>query len=183
MSNGDWQSLLEQKLRLAQEMSAAFQKGQEEEWRTLAGPLYEKMLESRRVTEELLGHEDRDVRLVAVGVLSFVWHPGSHDRCAGLFERMALNDVDLVVRATALCALATCNSDTFNPRVGRLMTEILLNESQPTPLRRCAYLALFTLRGRIMPPWPGSQAKPPTMLRIPEDIDWTFVKSFLQERE
>jgi hypothetical protein len=180
MTESDWDSMLAQRRRLAQKLSADLRSGQEEEWRSLAGPLYERMLGSRSAAEELLGDEDRNVRLASLGVLSFVWRPKPEDYCATLLEEVALEDVDPQVRATALCALGACHNGTSNPRVGRLVAEIVVDESQPITSRRCAYQALFAIRGAIMPAWPGLYANPQTMLRIPEDVDWAFVESFIQ---
>jgi len=46
-------------------------------------------------------------------------------------------------------------------------------------VRRMGYVALYSLRDADFPVWPGVFGKPFVMLRVPEDIDLAFVRSFV----
>lgn len=173
----DLDRTLSEKTRLAKRIAANLRKEQEAEWRTLAGPWYEKMLEDRGVAEELLRHCDRNVRLAALGVISFVWRPNAEDPCVTVLEILAVEDPDAEVRSVALCALGACYRGTSEPRLKRLLADLVADEAQPTTARRCAYQALCAIDGRQMPSWPGLFADPPSMLRIPDDVDWAFVNA------
>lgn len=175
----DWCSFFEEKQRFLREMSDAFRSESDEEWQSLAGPHYKKMLESCQATERFLLHEDRDVRLAALKVLTYVWRPGPENPSAAIIERMVFKADDQVMREAALCAFVDCYRNTSDPRVGRLLAEIATDESQPASWREFAYRSLYTLQGKFAPHWPGSQMTPPTPFRVPGDIDWVFVKSFL----
>ena len=171
----------EEQTGLGREVFLELRSYQEEKWQRLAGPFYKKMRESSEAAEGFLRHEDRNVRLAALGIITHVWRPGPDDPLATIVYTMAFEGDDLVMREEALCAFVECYRGTSDSRVGRILAEIAIDESQPASRREFAYHSLYTLQGKFTPPRPGLLATPPTSFRVPEDIDWTFVKSFLSE--
>lgn len=150
-------------------------------WERLAGPLAERMLQTQDVAVQSLGHPDPKVRMVALRVVSFYWGVKPGDESVRVCEQMALGERDSEVRSAALTALGVCYERTDDVRIGRLLATIV-NDDREAPISRLgAYQALFAVRGLTQPLWPGALAQPPTLPRVPEDIDWSFVESFLAE--
>ena len=160
-------------------MVADFRRTQIDSWRQLVGPLVDKILESRQDTLGHLEHSDSKVRFVALSAMVDYWKVRFPDPFVQVCETMALNDPDLQIRSVALSSLGMCYADTNHANVGRLLATIVYSESEPTHARGAAYFSLFALRGsRLLRPrdYPNLLAG---NVRIPEDIDWAFVDSFL----
>src|SRR5439155_18152753 len=128
--------------------------------------------------ERQLRNPTPDIRNVALEVLSFHWKQKGN--FVATCETIAFDDPIPRIRAIALLCLARCYEATDDVRIGRLLASVVREESPYPDIRRAAYHGLFILRD-LQLTWPGLAARPPTELRIPEDIDWAFVNSFLVE--
>jgi len=144
-------------------------------WRKDAGPLVDIMLKDRAETERQLKHPDWKVRCTALSILELHWHATDDTAFAQTCEDTALRDVHPQVRSCALRILGVCHANRPNSRIGRLLASVVLDETQPAQCRNGAYLGLYHLRGLRVP----RLTDQPTVPRIPDDFDWTFVKSFL----
>lgn len=165
-----------QSLQCSEEMLANHDRRHRQFLAEQAGPLLDTMLHSRQDAENCLKHPDFKVRFVALNLLCSHWKPDQN--FAKTCECMAFNDPDLQIRGVALSALGTCYRGTNDSRVGKLLAAIVHDEQEPASIRSSAYLALFSVPGLIAD-WPGLHADPPTGLRFPDDVDWSFVNSFL----
>ena len=145
-------------------------------WERRAGQLVVGMLERREFAEECLRHSDPVVRAVAIEILSFRWETRAGDPTAELFEKMAIEEPSTEPRCAAIGATGDCYRGTDDISIGRFLAAIVHNEREHEACRECAYMALYSLRGLL--PW-SVEAGPPVRFRIPEDIDWSFVDSFL----
>jgi hypothetical protein len=85
---------------------------------------------------------------------------------------MALSDPQPEVREDAVGALGDCYSRTRNPRIGRLLSSIILDKAQPDKTRTGAYISLVCLHGdgyKYMPddPYPSL-----------DKLDWSLVRHY-----
>jgi len=169
----------EETARWRAEQEAAFQRAQHAYWRQLAGEHFEAMLGSERAAEQLLAHPDPHVRIAALEILCDHWHKHKDKDFAQRAETMAFEDADPSVRCIALSIWGACYRRTDDVRVGKMLAEIVRNASEPFKRRRAAYIALYGVRGKLFPV--PEDAAPDFLehFRIPEDVDWSFVDSFL----
>ena len=147
----------------------------------LAGDAWDPMSRTRGEAMALLDDPNWQVRAAAVRVLYHKWRQDTDSELEHTFERMATNDASSQVRSAAWVAIAKLHSRTDNVRVGRLLARVVLDPGEPFEGRFAAYASLYTVRGTPLTPWPGLLTRPPTVPRIPQDIDLPFVKSFLVE--
>jgi hypothetical protein len=153
-----------------------FRRTQREFWRNLAGDQLDEMLRSRAYAVQLLNSPHVQARLGALVVLSEHWKDNAD--LASEFMRVARCDPDEEVRAVALQCVGQCHQGTDDRDVGLLLARIVTNNREPARVRAGAYCALYTLRD-LPHRWPGFYAEPPCPFRFPEDVDWSFVNSFL----
>jgi tetratricopeptide (TPR) repeat protein len=139
------------------------------------------MLEKQDAAEEHLRHPDPMVRMTAVSIVFNYWGAKPGDEATRVCEEIAIHDTDFNPRSAALSALGECYLNTDDIRIGRLLANVARDEGEVEICRLSACEALHSLRGLSQPLWPGARAVPPTMPRVPEDIDWSFVDSFLIE--
>ena len=149
-------------------------------WRKDAGSSVDKMLQDRTDAEYQLTNPDWKVRCTALSILQLHWGAGTDANFGARCEDLGLHDLHPQVRSCALIQLGMCFENTNDLRIGKLLAQVVLDETQPDQPRRGAYLGLYDLRGRSFE-WAGARADPPSILRIPEDVDWSFVKSFLED--
>ncbi len=142
-----------------------------EAWQKAAGSHALRMAESREVTESYLHHPEPEVRCAAIMALGHHWGPDQ--QFPQICERLVFEDSNAKVRSLALSCLAGCYVQTDDTRIGDLIAQLVLNESEPHTIRLAAYHALLMIRG--MPIEALSEAMS-THFRFPEDVDWAFVK-------
>ena len=147
----------------------------------LAGDSWDQMSRSRGEAMGCLDDPNWQVRAAAVDVLSDKWRQGADSELEYRFERMATTDPSSQVRSAAWGAIAKSYARTDDLRVGKLLARVVLNAGEPFEVRFGAYVSLHGVRGIPLTPWPGLLNRPPTLPRIPEDIDLRFVQSFLTE--
>jgi len=146
-------------------------------WRKRLPPsVIDKMLQSRKEAESLLYDPDWNVRCAAFSFLQHYWKAACRVDFARKCEEIGLQDVHPQVRSIALTTLGICHENTDDVRVGKLLAQVVLDDSQPPEARRGAYFGLHYLREPILR-WPTMKRLPAVDL-VPEDFDWSFVKSF-----
>jgi hypothetical protein len=123
---------------------------------------------------ELLGSDDAKVRFAALAqaVLQGEVTQELADKC----EILARADSDADVRGTALTCLSSFYKRLNNRRIGALLATVVCNRLERTDVRWVAYSGLSQMPNAIdlshSPVAPG--------FSFPADIDWTWVKSFLE---
>jgi hypothetical protein len=145
-------------------------------WRKLVGSSFDDLVAHPELLSKYFSHPDPKVRLVA---LSF----SEDDRSLGSeffrsCEKLAMHDPDREVQESAINVLARLHARTADRRIGGLLVEVMKDDSRPTSVRRAAYSALFQLRGLPASTWP-IMARHAHAFRFPDDVDWSFVASFL----
>lgn len=163
-------------LRACYQIAADVETSQRNMWADLAGPEFENMLRDRELTQGYLRHPNAKLRLVALFMIRDHWKP--MEGFASVCEEMAVNDADAEVRAVALCVLARIYAKTNDARIGLFLARIVRNEVLPSSIRFTAYNGLFQVSGRPVGTWPAMQ-RVLEQFRFPEDVDWSFVDSFL----
>lgn len=146
-------------------------------WRKDAGAFVDRMLQDQPDAFRQLKHPDWKVRYTALSILQLHWNTAIGE-LAEKCEDMGLHDLHPQVRSCALLMLGMCYDNTNDFRIGKLLAQVVLDETQPSEARRGAYLALYYLRGRRFE-WRGGQDDLPTILCIPDDVDWPFVRGFV----
>ncbi len=149
-------------------------------WQACVGDRVKEMLECRAGADKCLTDEDSRVRQVAIKVLSWHWNARHEELFRSALERMGVQDPDVEVRETAIREIGLSYRGTDDVRVGRMLARMVYDEALAAELRGSAYRALLDLRWIPGPQPPPSDPLPPP-LRIPEDIDWSLVDSFLVE--
>jgi hypothetical protein len=136
-----------------------------------AGPYFDRMLQSYQATRDLLQHPDPRARLGALGMIREYWKPPPD--FAQLCERMAREDPDVDVRCMALnCLIPAYYYGSEDLRIGRWLAEIVRDQSQAPLFRKIAYVMLFAVRATDDNPLAHT-------LQFPEQVDWSFVNTFL----
>jgi hypothetical protein len=156
---------------------ASIQQFHRETMKRLAGAELDNMLQSRTAAESFLCSPDPKIRYAALFVVAHHWGLTKEfaDRC----EDLVRNDPDTKVRIGALTKLGTFYSQSDDRRMGNILARIVYDAGQPIDLRTHAYRLLFLLRG--MPLAVKEKVWSPEF-RFPEEVDWAFVESFVQER-
>ena len=145
-----------------------------EQLQILAGPEVQSLLQSREATEEHLSDPNPKMRWSAVILLTHHWGPTEQFKLA--CEELASHDTDPLVRSKAIGCLGTWFARTANRRIEKLLAGIICDNSESYEVRRSAYTTLCMVNGDKSTPTPNDVIN----LRIPEDIDWTFVNSMLE---
>jgi hypothetical protein len=99
---------------------------------------------SEEAAEQCLDHPEANIRSAAIRVLAFKWK--APQRLANKLETILANDPVISVRCDAAGTLACCFRHTNDSRIGRLLADIVFDESAPMELRRAAYQGLFMIR-------------------------------------
>jgi hypothetical protein len=146
-------------------------------WREDAPSFVDKMLQDRADAERQLNNPDWKIRMTALSILQLHWEAVGEVDFADRCEDVGLHDVHPQVRSCAFMTLGVCYESTNDRRIGKLLAQVVLDESQPSQARRGAYLGLYYLCGRRFR-WAGALSDPPAILRIPEEVNWVFVRSF-----
>jgi hypothetical protein len=143
----------------------------EQDWKKLAGPVYEQMVHSQEETIRYLSHEQRDVRMAALHVFCRRWN--APRRYGDVIANMAFHDADAEVRNMAVLALGNCYAGTDHYETGCQLATVVRDESKAIRFRLSAYRALFLLRGIL-----DSDRMIFRVAAGQFDVDWAFVDSF-----
>jgi len=120
-----------------------------------------------------------ELRRIALNALILHWCVGHELRYIGVryaqrCEEMFVSDPDEDVRRMAATCLPFCyEKGRVDSRVGRLLAEVVRDASANKYLRKSAYESLFVVRDISPELWPDFQFK------FPDQVDWTFVDSFI----
>jgi hypothetical protein len=144
----------------------------QQQFKELAGPILHEMLESRTKTERYLDDPNPKNRCIAVCLINQHW--GSDEQFAIKCEKIIREDPDPEVRGCAVSCLGVYYRGSNHVRIGRILAELVLEESESTMVRETAYRALFELRGL-----PAVSQPSLSRFRFPDDVDWVFTKTFL----
>jgi tetratricopeptide (TPR) repeat protein len=148
-------------------------------WSALPSGLLAQLLQSRNAAERCVEHADADVRGVAIEVLSRFWGAAAEEAFRSELEKIAFTDPDFAVRSAAIRELAEAYLGSDNVRIGTMLARAVHDGTLPHEFRWAAYCGLHRLRRMRAPLWPGFFARPQSMPRIQEDVEWAFVSSFL----
>src|SRR5260370_32331415 len=139
----------------------------------LAGLHFDAMLRGFEDTREYLNSADARLRLAALQMIEIYWE--RMGEVSQVCERLAFKDSDLEVRRRALSALGECHLASYDFKIGKQLAEMIHDETQPSILRTAAYGTLYRIRDLLFLNM--------SSFHFPDDIDWAFVNSFLEERE
>jgi len=132
--------------------------------------------ESRQAAQQFL--TDPDPRLRRAGIQLLRGKFGATSEFLDHFERLALSDFDEGVRIASLGALIDYYSGTQNQRIGKLLAEMVRNESLSLLFRDIAYQGLFRVHRLPIDDWP--EVKRATgRFNFPEDVNWNLVDVLL----
>jgi tetratricopeptide (TPR) repeat protein len=181
----EWDALLKQ-IAEQNERHEKSQRRREEiqrnRWRQWAGSLFDEILQSVEATSRHLENPDSNVRICCADVLVNHWKVPPESEHARRIEQLAFRDADPVVRSVVLFDIAKCYLGTDDVHLGKSMALVVKDSAAATDERRSAYRGLFSLRDL---PFGGSFDKmmqqSDNLPRIPEDVDWSFVETFLVE--
>src|SRR5207244_1008829 len=94
-------------------------------------------------------------------------------------EELAFWDPDSGVRGIALISLGPCYANTKDSHISQRLATIVRDESINQLHRESAYCNLFMIQGAPFERNPLIQ-KAIGKFRFPDDVDWSFVDSFLE---
>jgi HEAT repeat protein len=135
------------------------------------GPSAQSLFESQEATERRLDDPDPKMRWAAVTLMTYHW--GAAEQFKAKCEWIAFHDPDPLVRSKAIGCLGFCFSGTSEQRIESILADVVSNDSEDYSVRRSAYISLLRVNGAQKMPPPASALN----LRIPEDVDWAFVRS------
>ena len=138
----------------------------------MVGERLPEMLKSRACCYKYLSDPSWEVRAGALSILSIAFE--SDDELARICETAAFEDAHPQVRGIALLGLACCFEGTDDAKIGKLLAEVVADSRAPSGLRESAYAGLFWVRGV-----PLLQRPRHGLVRVPDGVDWGFVRSFL----
>jgi HEAT repeats len=116
--------------------------------------------------ENLLSHQDPDVREEAVRILGILWK--AREAHAGLLNAM-LHDPEPEVRGAASYAVVATSSSSSRKNDVNALLAILRDDTQPTFVRGTAYDGLLILHQRRQFPSMTKEFQPT------RDIDWDWI--------
>ncbi len=141
-----------------------------------AGPYFDSLARSFDDALSHLNHPEPQARLGALFFFRYYWKPPAD--FAEICETLAFEDVDGEVRCAALTTLISdYYCDSHDCRIGRQLAEVVRDETKPSINRYVAYVGLIGLTG-----WTG-QTPDWRTFRMPDDVVWEFVESFLRNSE
>jgi len=137
----------------------------------LAGENALLMMQSPEMAANFLNNDLSNLRRAAILALVLHWQISPAMDSATKIYQMALHEIDPDVRYEALESLGIIYQGSDNKDIGTLFANITLNEQLDIKFRKKAYIGLCFLRCAIKEGW--------AIHNFPNDIDWSFVKSFL----
>lgn len=148
------------------------------EWESLGLPCLEEMLRSPEAAEFHLKDPNPACRRLALEVLQRQWKytQASADYC----ELLCVQDPDPIVRRMAVFALGHFYEKSNNARISRMLAAIACDETAEPGLREGAYFGLHDVCGNTAFDHPLILTASKGGFRFPEDVDWDFVRKFVQ---
>jgi hypothetical protein len=134
----------------------------------------DRMVSNYEYAKACLSDPLRDRRLASL-LISWQFYKRNDREFQDVCRQISLNDPDVRVRGAALFALGSCLAGTDDPRVGGFLAHTMRDSSLPDSVRHFAYAGLWRLRGL-----PESDRPRLERYRIPEDVDWDLVDSFIR---
>jgi hypothetical protein len=162
MNSGDFKGLKEYALRHLQ---------------SVAGINLQPLLGSREATEEFLDSTDQKSRMAALFLMTYYWEPT--EKFKRICEEMVRNESDEALRRRAIGCLGACFAETGCRRIQRLLARTVSNDSESYHIRLGSYTSLIMVNGL----YPMPQGEALANLRIPEDLDWAFIRSILDNKK
>jgi hypothetical protein len=153
-----------------QEIGRSLEPYIERRLRALAGSRLDEMLASAEETVKDLTNPNPGIREVAVQLAYRHW---GLTTLASVYEQMARSDPSQEVKETAIRAVGTCYARTKNPRIGRLLAEIVRDPELILGIRLTAFVSLLRVHRNL--DYTGKSPLVPVCL---EDIDWEFVDAY-----
>ena len=129
--------------------------------------------EARAEVEQLLTHEDAEIRYTALNVLAFDWVLKEHWRTALDVLRHDPDDDNRLQAANALGAL---RNDTQDRDLLKELAQVVRNEQDDPFVRKAAYRAMKAILHWTLSEQFPRERKP---LDLSTDIDWKFVDEYL----
>jgi hypothetical protein len=174
-SNDSFQDLIAQAhfaIQESGEILSRFELARRKHLEGLVGMSIEDFLQSRTAAFGYLNHSEAKHRIAALSILAT--YTDTDDQFAAICEQMMAADPDNEVREVALIAYCKCYISSKNLIAGRLLANILLDESKAAKLRSAAYFGLLRVAGVPVEHWPDLVS-----FRLPEDVDWSLVNPYL----
>jgi hypothetical protein len=137
-----------------------------------SGPCVTEFSRDKESAYREVRSEDPRVRYGALALVHMKW--GMSQDVVDFCEQAATGDPDAKVRGLAVTSLWSYYATRNEPRIKKILADIVHNECEDSDVREVAYRGLFFLAD-IEP----SKMPPLSVLKFPGDIDWEFVKSFL----
>lgn len=153
------------------------QKRHRDFWRERAGHEVDLMVESRAKAVEFLSDPRPAHRSAALAMLMYEWKAAQDADFRKLCEALALYDPSDDVRQLALIDLGSCYEDTSDPRVGKLLAQIVVDSTLSDKIRAAAYSSLFALCGKR-----DENIDLFMNFQFSRDVDWQMVEQFLTDR-
>jgi hypothetical protein len=133
-------------------------------------------------------------------LLIYFWKLDVHQKCTFLlmtvsrwgattaFRRLCIDVAfheDTQVRGVAMQCLASAIGPCADQWIGQVFASVVMDTTEPLAVRASAYIALFTLKGIPMfASYPLTERGDLfARWQFPEDVDWSFVSSFLPHAE
>jgi len=130
-------------------------------------------LEAHPDIERLLGHENAELRNIALVVLGFDWHREEHWETA---LHMLQHDPDDNNRLTAASVLGTLKVNTGDRLVLQALAQVVHNAHEDLFVRKAAYFAMKAILHYDYVEQRASLRKP---FEPEQDVDWELVNSYL----
>lgn len=145
-------------------------------WTSMAGDLVADLTQDRAAALAHLADPRPNVRIACLSILTYYWR--QIDVLPAICERMALTDSDDDVRTAAVSSLGTVFRDSDDSRVGQFLAKIVGDNSKTLSHREAAYASLIQVAGLPTKMSP-TRRRMVGGFRFPQDVDWSFVNSFL----
>jgi hypothetical protein len=150
-------------------------------WKQIAGDLVSKMVDDSDEALRGLSHPNANIRWVAIDIIMQYWRLEISDKFSFDLEEISQNDPVKYVRDLALMALGRYIPEIKDPHLGLrvLLARTVKDNNKSYSLRYKIYLELLTLSGKNTKNIIERNDMSSQHFRIPEDIDWDFVNSFI----
>jgi len=134
------------------------------------------LTDARSTIEQFLGHEDPQLRYIALEVLTRHFRCDEHWHTAKGF---LLKDSDPDCRRMGASALNILKRNTQDWETLHILAQVVCNEEELTTAREAAYIAMLG----IIQFNPQQQFELSLRgLHLERDVDWTMVKSYLNKK-